>query len=240
MPTFEIKNSTALVTGANRGIGRAYVEALVAGGASKVYAAARNADSVADLVQQHPGLVEALELDITDAAEIAAATQKAADVNLLINNAGVATAGPILGSEDTDAMRFDVEVNLFGTTNMLRAFAPVITANRGAIVILNSVVSFTNFPIFGGYSVSKAALESVTSGVRQELEPAGVLVVGVYPGPIETDMSRPLDMEKEPPAVVPAETFAALAAGRTHVLPDKYSKDFVRDFAREQSLAVAV
>lgn len=226
MPKFDVRRSTALVTGANRGIGRAFVETLLAAGAKKVYATARKADSLTDLAAAHPGRVEVLALDITNPAQIAAAGERASDVNLLINNAGVATGGPVLAAEDLSSLDWDFRVNVLGTTAMCRAFAPVLKANGGgAMVLLNSIASFVSFPMFGGYSASKAALHSVTQCLRSELGAQGTLVTGVYPGPIDTEMAEPLDMPKEPPSAVAEATIAGLAEGAEEVFPDAMAKE---------------
>ncbi len=231
MPTFEVKGAVALVTGANRGIGRAYVEALVRAGARKVYATARNPQSVQDLVDAHPGVVEALQLDISKPGEVSAAAAAAADVTLVVNNAGVANGGFIMDDSGAEGLRKDIEVNVFGTTDMIQKFAPVLESNGGgAIANVNSVASFTNFPLFGGYSVSKAALHSVTQGARAQLLPKGILVTGVYPGPIETEMAEPLEMPKEPPSAVAEATIAGLAAGAEEVFPDEMARNFSKDF----------
>lgn len=243
MPKIQVKNSVALVTGANRGIGRAYVEALVRAGARKVYATARKAESVQDLVAAHPRVVEGLTLDIADPAQVAAAASKANDVTLLINNAGVANGTYLLGDSGASGMHKDMAVNVFGTTDMIRAFAPILQANgNGAIVVLNSVGSLVNFPFFSGYSASKAALHSVTQGVRAELTPKGILVTGVYPGPIDTDMAAPVQLPKEPPSAVADATLAALANGEEEVFPDAMAKEVAKDFktdwkALEKSVA---
>ena len=131
MPKIDPKGSVALVTGANRGIGRAYVEALVKAGARKVYATARKAESVQYLVAAHPGVVEGFALDISNPAQIASAASKATDVTVLINNAGVANGSFLFAEAGASGMRQDVAVNLFGTTDVMRAFAPVIEANGG-------------------------------------------------------------------------------------------------------------
>jgi len=246
MPKIQIQDSVALVTGANRGIGRAYVEALVKAGARKVYATARKVESVQDLVAAYPGVVEGLALDISDPAQIAVAAAKAKDVTVLINNAGVANGSYIFGDAGASGMRKDIAVNLFGTTDMIRAFAPVLEANGGGtIVVLNSVASLVNFPIFSGYSASKAALHSVTQGVRAELAPKGILVTGVYPGPIDTEMAEPIDLPKEQPSAVAEATLAALASGEADVFPDAMAKEVAKNFkadwkALEKSMAETV
>ena len=240
---FELKDSVVLVTGANRGIGRAFVDALVKADVKKIYATARKPETVSDLVDAHPGVVKSLRLDIADSSQIAAAASAASDATLVINNAGVANGGFVLGSGDTSGLQRDIEVNLYGTANMIRAFAPVLEANGGgALVVVNSIASFVNFPLFGGYSASKAALHSVTQGARAELAPKSILVTGVYPGPIDTEMAEPLDMPKEPPSAVAEATLAALAQGAEEVFPDAMSREFADNFksdwkAVEKSIA---
>ncbi len=231
MPNFEVKDSVALVTGANRGIGRAYVEALIKAGAQKIYATARKPESVQDLVDVHPGVVEGFALDIANPDQVSAAASRASDVTLLVNNAGVANGSFVLASGDASGLHKDVEINLFGTTDMIRKFAPVLESNGGgAIVVLNSVASLVNFPLFGGYSASKAALHSVTQGARAELAPKGILVTGVYPGPIDTEMAEPIDMPKEPPSIVAEATLAGLSEGAEEVFPDAMARDFAANF----------
>ncbi len=135
--------------------------------------------------------MEGLALDISNPDQVSNAASSASDVTLVINNAGVASGIFIVGSSDTDGLKRYIEVNVLGTTDMIRKFAPVLEANGGgAMVVVSSVASFVNFPCFGGYSASKAALHSITQGVRAELSPRGVLVTVVYPGPIDTDMAE--------------------------------------------------
>lgn len=233
MAIFNVKNATALVTGANRGIGRAYVEALAAAGAAKVYAAARNPESVSDLVAANPEKIEPLQLDITDPRQVEAAARRATDVTLLINNAGVATSGPVLAAPDLQSLQFDINVNVFGAAAMARAFAPTLVENKGVLVNVNSVASLVNFPIFGGYSASKAALHSITQNLRAELEPKGVFVAGVYPGPIDTDMAKPLDLPKEPASAVAEATLKGLAEGQEDIFPDAAARELAASLARD-------
>ena len=243
MPTFEVSNSVALVTGANRGIGRAYVEGLVAAGAKKVYATARRPKTVHDLVEKYSGIVEGFALDIADPEQVLAAANSASDVTLVVNNAGVASGGYAVASEDLTGLERDFAVNVVGTTDMIRKFAPVLESNGGgAMVVVSSVGSFVNFPIFGGYSASKAALHSITQCVRAELGPKGILITGVYPGPIDTEMAEPLDMPKEPPSVVAEATITGLAEGAEEVYPDAMAREMAANFkadwkALEKSVA---
>jgi NAD(P)-dependent dehydrogenase (short-subunit alcohol dehydrogenase family) len=215
----EIAGSVALVTGANRGLGQAYARALLAGGAKTVYAAARNPQSITE-----PGLVP-VRLDVTDPASIAAAAELASDVNLVINNAGIARIGNTLTNESLDDARAEMETNYFGPLAVARAFAPVLAANGGgALVNVLSVLSWITLPETIGYSASKAAAWSLTNGLRTALAEQQTQVVGVHVGYMDTDMAAHVEGPKVDPADVVAQTLTALAQGRTEVLADELSQ----------------
>jgi NAD(P)-dependent dehydrogenase (short-subunit alcohol dehydrogenase family) len=180
----KIGGSVALVTGANRGLGRAYARELVSRGAARVYGAARDPAAVTD-----PG-VRPIALDITDPERVGQVAQQCADVTLLVNNAGVMKASTFIDAPNLDAARLEMETNYFGTLSMCRAFAPVLAANGGgAIVNMLSVTSFYTNPFNASYGASKAAAWSLTNGIRLELHHRGTLVVGVHAGFIDTDMA---------------------------------------------------
>lgn len=220
----KIKNTTAFVTGANRGIGRAFVEALLAGGARKVYAAARDVTKLTDLASDQR--VVAVALDVTNTDQIQAAVELADDVDLLINNAGIAGFAGLIAAKDMAPARDEMEINYFGTLNVTRAFAPILKNNGGgAIVNLASIASYVNFPVLGSYSASKAAVHSLTQGIRAELKAQGTAVVGVYPGPIDTDMAAGFPMDKTPPSEVATAVFEAVENGVDDVYPDPMSID---------------
>ena len=176
---YALSGKTALVTGANRGIGEALVDALVAAGVNKVYAAARNISALAPLVDRHGSRVVPLQLDVSNASQIATAAATATDVDLLVNNAGIVG---FFGGDFTDPKwieggRQEMEVNFLGTFAVTQAFAPVLAKNGGgAIANLNSVASFVSFPILAAYSASKAATHSLTQVARDapRAEHAGV------------------------------------------------------------------
>ena len=222
----KIEGSVALVTGSNRGIGRAIVEALIERGASKVYAAARKTEGVADLVAAHSGRVVALEFDVTNADHIANATKVATDVSLLINNAGVATSmGTMITDPAVNPMaRTEFEVNVFGLINVTQAFAPILNANGGgAVVNLGSVASLVSFAMAQTYSASKAAVHSITQSLRIAL--GNTLIVGVYPGPVDTDMAQGIPMDKATPASVAHEILDGVESGAEEVFPDPMAKE---------------
>ncbi|WP_406283633.1 SDR family oxidoreductase [Embleya sp. NBC_00896] len=216
----KISGSVALVTGANRGLGRAFARALVERGAHTVYAGARDPNTITD-----PGVVP-IKLDITDPDEVADVARRLGDVTLLVNNAGVSHAASLLLAETQDPARAEMETNYFGTLSLCRAFAPVLARNGGgALVNMLSVLSFMALPQVGSYSASKAAAWSLTNAIRLELAAQGTLVVGVHAGFIDTDMAARVELPKIRPEDVAAQTFDAVEAERMEVLVDTYSTD---------------
>ncbi|MCG8461806.1 MAG: SDR family oxidoreductase [Holophagales bacterium] len=217
----QIKDTTAFVTGANRGIGRALVDALLAGGAKKIYATARD---VTKLPFTDPRVVK-VELDVTDADSVAAATRGATDVELLINNAGVNAASPAMG--DIAGHRSDLEVNYFGVLRVTQALVETIKANQGTIVNLNSLVSLASMAPIASYGVSKAASHSLTLALRAELAEDNVAVYGVYPGPIDTEMAKDMPMDKASPDEAAAAILAGIEAQQNYIAPDDMSREVV-------------
>jgi len=213
----------ALVTGANRGIGRAIVDALLARGAKKVYATARDVGTLADLATD-PRVV-ARQLDITDAGEIAAAVAAAGDVTLLVNNGGSLTFADLL-SGDLAAIDADLRTNYLGTLAVTRAFVPILRDNGGgAIVNMLSLVALGAVRGMGGYSVSKAAAASMTQAVRAQAAGMGISVHGVFPGAVDTDMIRAFDMPKASPYDVANAILDGVEAGDEDIFPDPMARD---------------
>lgn len=217
--TLSIEGRTALVTGANRGLGRAFVDGLLARGARRVYAGTRG-----DAPWSDPRVVP-LTLDITDAAQVQDAVARCPDVDLLVNNAGILRLDPLVGAADDSAARQAMEVNYFGTLRMCRAFAPVLAANGGgALVNVLSVASWVAPPASGGYGASKAAAWSMTNAVRVELREQGTLVVAVHAGFIDTDMVTRVRAPKVSPGDVVAQVLEGVARGAEEVLVDDESR----------------
>ncbi|TLP54627.1 SDR family oxidoreductase [Microbispora triticiradicis] len=213
-----IEGSVALVTGANRGLGRRFAAALLDRGAAKVYAAARRPETV-DL----PGVVP-LALDITDPASVRAAAERARDVNLLINNAGISTGSSFLAGA-LDDIRLEMETHYFGTLAMAREFAPVLGRNGGgAILNVLSVLSWFTAPQVAGYSAAKAAALQLTNSLRLELKEQGTLVTALHVGYMDTDMAAHVDGPKIDPAEVAAQALQGIEQGRFEVVADDTSR----------------
>ena len=212
-----LQGTVALVTGANRGLGAAFADALLERGASKVYAAVRDVDSVTD-----ERLVP-IRLDVTDRASIAAAAEAARDITLVVNNAGVSTGTPTLGDED--GLRTELEVNYLGPVAVSRAFAPVLAANGGgAVVNMLSALAWFTLPATGGYASAKAALLQATNSLRLNLQEQGTLVTAVHVGYVDTDMTARVDAPKRAPGAVAAAALDGVEAGAHEVLVDDFAR----------------
>lgn len=227
MQPMEIQGKTILVTGANRGIGKAISETLLDEGASKLYAAVRDPKSAAPLVEKYGDRVVPLAFDLTDPASITAAAEQAGDTEIVINNAGVLRNSTALADDTLDSLEFEMNANVYGFLRTARAFAPVLAANGGgALVQLNSVVSMKSFPEFTTYCASKAAAYSITQALKFQLEGQGTRVLSVHPGPIATDMGNQAGFAEvaEPPELVGQAIVKALRDGSFHVFPDSMAQ----------------
>ena len=212
----KIENAVALVTGANRGIGLAFARELLARGASKVYAGARD---VATVTQ--PG-VRALALDVTQPDQVAAAATLASDVTLVINNAGIAQPGGFLATDSDDVARRIFETNFFAVLRMSKAFAPILQANGGgALLNVLSVASWVNGGELAAYSASKSAAWSLTNALRSELAAQKTQVLGLHMAYVDTDLTRGFDVPKSSPEEIVRRALDALEAGADEVLADE-------------------
>ena len=222
-----IDSQTILVTGANGGIGRALVKTFLAAGAKKIYACARNTDSLRPLLQDDR--VCAVELDVCNPASVANAAASCGDVTILVNNAGTGGGG-LLGSQEN--ARREMEVNYFGTHAMCTAFAPILGKNGGGCIVNTiSVIGLVNMPSIGTYCASKAALHSLTQGLRGVLAAQKTNVVGVYPGPVDTRMADGVAMPKASPESVAEEILAGLQAGLDEIYPDEFAQNIQKRLA---------
>ena len=218
----DIENCTALVTGANRGLGKSYVEALLAAGAGKVYAGARDLRSV----KAYDPRVVPVELDITQGKQVDAAAQVCPDVTLLVNNAGIMNECAMLAEGAEAELRAELEVNVFGTLRMVRAFAPVLGRNGGgAIVNVLSVTSWVIYPHNATYGASKHAARALTDAIRIQLKAQGTQVVGVFSGYIDTDMAASVNRPKVAPMQVAERTLAGIREGQNQVYADERTEE---------------
>jgi NAD(P)-dependent dehydrogenase (short-subunit alcohol dehydrogenase family) len=225
-----VRNSVALVTGANRGIGRAFAEALLERGARKVYAGARDPSSIA-----LPG-VEPIRIDVTNPEEVAAAAARASDVTLLVNNAGIGAVGGFLAPDGEEVARRVLETNFFGMLRMSRAFAPVLAANGGgAMLNVLSVVSWVNGGTLAAYAASKSAAWSLTNALRYELAAQRTQVTALHMSFVDTDLVRAVDQPKSTPADIVARALDGLQAGEDEVIADERTLEVKRSLSAAQS-----
>ncbi|MEM9402857.1 MAG: SDR family oxidoreductase [Pseudomonadota bacterium] len=216
-----LDNRTILVTGANRGIGRATVDALLKKNVRKIYAGARELDRLPAFDDDR---VVPIRIDLTDAESIDAAAATANDIDLLINNAGIASFADML-SAPMDVIRADMDVNYYGTLAVTRAFVPVLEQQPDAAIInVVTVAAFVAFPSLPGYSASKAALWSQSQGLRMSLATRGIALHTVNPGPIDTDMAKDIDLAKVTPAHAAEEIVRGFEAGDADIFPDPTSQ----------------
>ncbi len=211
-------DKTVLVTGANRGIGAALVRELLASGAARIYAAARDPKTLPAF--DGPRVLP-LQMDITSDASVSAAAVIANDIDILVNNAGTMAFG---GAFDNawETFEDDMRTNYFGTLRVVRAFTPQFIARRsGMIANVSSVVGLSAIPLMAGYAASKAALHSLTQSLRGNLKKHNVTVVGIYPGPVDTALAADVPYpDKATPEDAAAQIVKGIAAGESYIFPD--------------------
>lgn len=241
---YNIKDKIILVTGANRGIGKALVESFIEHGAAKIYAAVRTLESASVLVEKYGNQVVPVQIDLNDPDSIVTAAKAAKDVQMVVNNAGVSTSSTPLALDAISSLEFHMNSNVYGLIRMAQAFAPVLKANGGGVFAqINSVVSLKAFSNFATYSASKAAAYSITQALREVLSEQGTIVLSVHPGPIATDMADAAGLTEvaEPPRLVAEAMIEALKNGEFHVFPDSVAKQIgsaYESFASNTSLAL--
>lgn len=216
---------TALVSGANRGIGRAIVEELIRRGAAKVYAGARNMNSLNGLKAEYGDKIVPVTLDVTNQESIDKLAAQIGHLVILVNNAGKLILGSIISSESVSSLKENMDVNVWGLIKLSNAVSNhFVKDNPTVIVNISSLAGLGNMPFATTYSVSKAAVHSITQGMRAEMAPQNTLVVGVYPGPIDTDMIKALEMEKDSPKNVAKSIVDGIENGVEDVFPDAMSQ----------------
>ena len=233
----KIADKAVLVTGGNRGIGRALVEEALSRGAKRVYAGTR--EPLAD----PDGRVTPLTLDVTDAAQIQEAVERVESLDVLVNNAGIAVYDDL---SDRSALERHLAVNLFGTYGVTRAFLPLLSRSGGSVVNNLSLNAFAPMPIIPAYSISKAAAFSLTQSLRALLAGRGVRVHAVLTGPVDTDMTRDADIPKAPPESVARAILDGVEKDEEYIFPDPMSKSLAESWrgggekALERQLAALV
>ena len=214
-----IKDKTVLVTGSNRGIGQALVEEALRRGAKRVYAGTRQPLAHLD------GRVTPLTLDVTNAAQIQGAVERVESLDILINNAGVALYDDL---SDRGALEQSLAVNLYGPYGVTQAFLPLLTRSRGAIVNVLSLAAIAAVPFSPAYSISKAAAFSLAQSLRVLLAKRGIRVHVVLPGPVDTDMTRGLEIPKASPESVARAIFDGVENGEEDIFPDPLSESMAQ------------
>lgn len=220
-----IEGKVILITGANRGIGKALASKALELGAKKVYATARDESKLAEVKALGSDRVVTLTLDVTNQEQVSAAAQAASDVEIVINNAGMGTGAQLMAEDVVEKSKLEMDANFYGPMRMGVAFAPILKANGGgAIANVLSVAGLVNFPFAPTYSTSKAAGHSLTQGQRAVLAGQNTLVCGIYPGPIDTDMTAGMTVEKGSTEEVAVAVFEGLAQGTEEIFTDNMAR----------------
>lgn len=226
-----LKNAVVLITGANRGLGLAFARIALARGARKVYAAARDPSTIT-----LPG-VEAIKLDVSNPADVAAAAAHAKDVTLVINNAGIAAMGGFLDADAIESAQRHLDVNLFGSLRVAQAYAPVLAANGGgALLNVLSIASWINGQPLGLYAMSKSAAWAMTNGLRHDLRAQGTQVLGLHMGFVDTDLTKGIDAPKSTPDSIVNQAFDGLEAGAEEVLADERTRQVKQGLSANPSV----
>ncbi len=224
-----IENKTILITGANRGIGRALVDEALKRGAKRVFAGTRGP------LQHSDNRVIPLALDVTDASQIERAANQVGEVDVLINNAGIAIYDDLSNPE---VLERHLAVNFFGVLKTTNAFLPALRRSKGAIVNNLSLVGLAPLPVIPSYSISKAAAFNLTQSLRALLAGEGVSVHAVVLGPVDTDMNRGLEIPKASPEAAAAGIFDGLANGEEEIFPDPASRSIAEGWRKGVSKAL--
>jgi NAD(P)-dependent dehydrogenase (short-subunit alcohol dehydrogenase family) len=220
-----IEGKVILITGANRGIGKALASKALELGAKRVYATARDESKLAEVKALDSDRVVTLTLDVTNQEQVSAAAQAASDVEIVINNAGMGTGAQLMADDVVEKSKLEMDANFYGPMRMGVAFAPILKANGGgAIANVLSVAGLVNFPFAPTYSTSKAAGHSLTQGQRAVLAGQNTLVCGIYPGPIDTDMTAGMTVEKGSTEEVAIAVFEGLAQGTEEIFTDNMAR----------------
>lgn len=228
-----LKGKTLLITGANRGIGKAFVQTAIERGVTRIYTAARQLKDAQALVALAPTVIVPIQLDVTNATEIAAVASSIKQLDVLINNAGIASGSGFAGADSLSIAKAEMATNYFGSLNLTHALLPLLQqSSNAAIVNISSIAGISNFPTLGPYSASKAAMHSFIQGLRAELRKDNILVQGVYPGPVETRLTEGFEMAKANPIDVANCVLKGLEDGIEDIFPDAFSTAMYQVFSQ--------
>ena len=237
--SYTINDKIALITGANRGIGKAIVDSFIQHGAKKIYAGVRSPEKADILTAQYGDKIVPVRIDYNDPESFTQAASDAKDVEIVVSNAGILAEAKVFDESVIESFEKELEVNVYGLLRIAKAFAPVLKSNGGGVFVqLNSIASLNNFSNFATYCASKAAAYSFTQALRIEFAEQGTQVLSVHPGPIATDMAKRAGMEDmgDPASTVSEGIIQALQAGDFHLFPDTMAKQFesaYSNFAKE-------
>ena len=226
--TETIKGSVVLITGATGAIAQALISALEARGAAKIYAAARDISGLTASARLVP-----IKMDVTSDDDVVKAAALAADVTLLINNAGVNRNTAFMLAPDLAIAREEIEINYLAPLRVTRAFAPALIQNRGVVLNVLTILARVNLPLMGSYCASKAAGLSLTQGLRGELTPKGVRVVAALPGAVDTRMTAGLPIPKMTPAEAAAEILDGFEAGEEDIYVGEMARGLAQGLAHD-------
>ncbi|WNO10691.1 SDR family NAD(P)-dependent oxidoreductase [Teredinibacter sp. KSP-S5-2] len=231
MSTLVFENKKVLVTGASRGLGLGFVKALAQRGVQTIYAGCRTQEGIEEIKALGLESVTPLLLDVTNSAHIENLKADIQELDVLINNAGIASACGFTSEEVLETARAEMEVHYFGSLALTKAFLPLIQASgNGGIINISSIAALSNFKAMGTYSASKAALHFMTQGLRAELQESNVFVQGVYPGPFDTRLAAGFDGPKKSPETIANIVLDSCADGITEVYPDDFSQGMYQTF----------
>ena len=229
-----IENTVALVTGGNRGIGEAFVRALLSAGATRVYVGTREPDAARHLAEEAPGRAIPVQLDVTDQSHVGRIATECPDVSILVNNAGAFFNQRLIGAPNLEAARAEMEINYFAPLAMARAFAPILASNGGgAMVNVLSSGGLVAVPAMGGYSPSKFAGRAATTCIRAELAEQKTQVIALIVGSVDTRMAAHVSGYKEPPSAIAQAGLDAIRKGLDEVDTDRMAIEVRASLARD-------
>lgn len=231
---YDIENKVALVTAANRGIGKVIVESFIRHGVSKIYAGVRSVDKAESLAKEFEEKITPIALDYNAPSTITEAAVTASDADIVVSNAGILKKAPAISEKVFESFERELEINVYGLLRMAHAFAPVLKANGGgAFVQLNSIASLASFGEFSSYRASKAAAYSFTHSLKSSFAEQGTALLSLHPGPIETDMATEAGFEGmgDPASMVSERIVKSLQAVDFHLFPDIMANDFEKAYA---------